>query len=170
MEFVCTEAPSAGDRFRVLDDKGAEWCLKKIREAKQEAQKWTDHYKAQMEKAQKEAESTVAYFEGLLFEYFDTVPHKQTKTQQSYILPGGKLLVKKQQPKFETDDSVLVPWLKHNAMTDFVKVEERADWEALKKVIAVTDDGASVVDENGEIIPGVTVTQRPDLFQVDVEG
>lgn len=164
-----TEYQSTDDRFKVLDDKGAEWCLKKIREAKQEAQKWAEHYKAQMEKAQKEAESTVAYFEGLLFEYFSTVPHKQTKTQQSYTLPSGKLIVKKQQPKFETDDAVLVPWLKHNAMNDFVKVKESADWAALKKAVTVTDDGASVVDENGEIVPGVTVTIRPDLFQVDVD-
>lgn len=158
------------NRFRVKDDKSAEWCLTKIREARQEAEKWLAHYRLQMEKVQKEADNSVAYFEGLLSEYFDTVPHKATKTQQSYILPSGKLVLKKQQPQFATDDAALVPWLKDNAMGEFVKVKESADWSALKKLVTVTPDGASVVDENGEVVPGVVVTQRPDVFKVEMEG
>lgn len=160
------------NRFRVTDDKSAEWCLQKIREARQEAEKWKEHYRLQMEKVQKEAENTVAYFEGLLSEYFDTVPHKETKTQQSYTLPSGKLVRKQQQPEYIKDDAVLVPWLKENFRLELVKVEvkEKADWAALKKQISITPDGTSVMDENGEIIPGVTVSNRPDKFMVEMEG
>lgn len=171
-EMLC-ENVNVGEtenRFRVTDDKSAEWCLTKIREARQEAEKWTAHYRQQMEKVQKEAENSVVYFEGLLSEYFDTVPHKATKTQQSYALPSGKLVLKKQQPQFATDDAALVPWLKSNAMTELVKVKESADWAALKKLVTVTPDGASVMDENGEVVPGVIVTQRPDVFKVEMEG
>lgn len=158
------------NRFRVTDDKSAEWCLQKIKEARQEAEKWLNHYRLQMEKVQKEADNSVAFFEGLLSEYFDIVPHKATKTQQSYSLPSGKLVLKKQQPQFSTDDARLVPWLKGNAMTELVKVKESADWSALKKLVTVTPDGACVVDENGEVVPGVIVTQRPDVFKVEMEG
>lgn len=158
--------------FRVTDDKSAEWCLAKIREAKQEAEKWKEHYRLQMEKVQKEAADTVAFFEGLLSEYFDTVPHKATKTQQSYSLPSGKLVRKQQQPEYTVDNEVLVPWLNENFMQHMVKTKTTysADWAALKKMVTVTPDGASVIDENGEIVPGVTVTQRPDVFKVEMEG
>lgn len=166
-EIVAVEGKE--NRFRVKDDKSAEWCLQKIREAQQEAERWKAHYQLQMEKVQQEADSSVAFFEGLLSEYFATVPHKETRTQQSYSLPSGKLVLKRQQPQFTTDDTTLVPWLKGNAMGEFVKVKESADWAALKKLVTVTPDGASVMDENGEVIPGVAVTQRPDIFKVEME-
>lgn len=171
-EQMLCEIVNVGEenRFRVSDDKSAEWCLTKIREARQEAEKWKEHYRLQMEKVQKEAADTVAFFEGLLSEYFDTVPHKETKTQQSYSLPSGKLVRKQQQPQFTTDDAALVPWLKSNAMTELIKVKESADWAALKKLVTVTPDGESVMDENGEVVPGVVVTQRPDVFKVEMEG
>ena len=157
-------------RFSVTDDESAEWCLKKIREAQTDVKKWEAHYAAQLEKVKTEAEKEIAYFSGLLEEYFDTVPHKATKTQQSYSLPGGKLVRKQQQPKFETDDEKLVPWLEENFMSQLVKVKKSADWAALKKVVSVTPDGEHVATDEGEIIPGVTVIQRPDVFKVEMEG
>ena len=156
-------------QFAVTDDESAEWCLKKIREAQASVKKWETHYAAQLEKVKAEAENDIAYFSGLLEEYFDSVPHKATKTQESYTLPGGKLVRKKQQPKFETDDEALVPWLEENFMGQLVKVKKSADWAALKKVCSVTPDGEHVATDEGEIIPGVTVTQRPDVFKVEME-
>ena len=35
----------------------------------------------------------------MLGEYFKTVPHKKTKTQEAYQLPSGKLILKKQEPE-----------------------------------------------------------------------
>jgi hypothetical protein len=49
-------------------------------------------------------------------------------------------------------------------------VEKKADWAGLKKVVTVTPDGAHVATDDGEIIPGVTVTPRPDVFKVEMEG
>jgi hypothetical protein len=157
------------DGFHVTDDKAAEWCMKKIREAEADRAMWKTHYEAQMEKVNKAADESIAYFTAKLEEYFANVPHKATKTQESYTLPGGKLIRKKQQPKFETDDEALVPWLEDNFMGQLVKVKKSADWAALKKVCSVTPDGEHVATDEGEIIPGVTVTQRPDVFKVEME-
>lgn len=156
-------------RFTVTDDSTAEWCLKKIKEAKADKEKWRQHYAEQMKKVEEATAQAVGYFEGLLEAYFEQVPHKATKTQESYTLPGGKLIRKKQQPKFETDDEALVPWLEENFMGQLVKVKKSADWAALKKVCSVTPDGEHVATDEGEIIPGVTVTQRPDVFKVEME-
>lgn len=156
--------------FTVKDDSTAQWCMKKIKEAEADRAMWKAHYEAQMEKVNKAADESIAYFTAKLEEYFANVPHKATKTQESYTLPGGKLIRKKQQPKFETDDEALVPWLEDNFMGQLVKVKKTADWAALKKVVSVTPDGEHVATDEGEIIPGVTVTQRPDVFKVEMEA
>ena len=160
----------AREEFTVTDDAAAEWCMKKIKEAESDRAMWKAHYDAQMEKVNKAADESIAYFTAKLEEYFANVPHKATKTQESYTLPGGKLIRKKQQPKFETDDEALVPWLEENFMGQLVKVKKSADWAALKKVCSVTPDGEHVATDDGEIIPGVTVTQRPDVFKVEMEA
>lgn len=159
----------AREEFTVTDDAAAQWCMKKIKEAEADRAMWKAHYEAQMEKVNKAADESIAYFTAKLEEYFANVPHKTTKTQESYTLPGGKLIRKKQQPKFETDDESLVPWLEDNFMGQLVKVKKSADWAALKKVCSVTPDGEHVATDDGEIIPGVTVTQRPDVFKVEME-
>ena len=159
----------AREEFTVTDDTAAEWCMKKIRKIEADRAMWKAHYEAQMEKVNKAADESIAYFTAKLEEYFANVPHKATKTQESYSLPGGKLVRKKQQPKFETNDEALVPWLEDNFMGQLVKVKKSADWAALKKVCSVTPDGEHVATDEGEIIPGVTVTQRPDVFKVEME-
>lgn len=158
------------DGFCVKDDASAEWCMEKIREAEADRAKWKAHYEAQMEKVNEAADSAVNYFTAKLEEYFATVPHKATKTQESYSLPTGKLIRKKQQPEYERDDNKLVPWLKQNFMGQLVKVKESADWASLKTLVHVTPDGANVATDDGEIVPGVTVTPRPDVFKIEMGG
>ena len=165
-EIAYTDQP---EEFTVTDDATAQWCMKKIKEAEADKEMWRKHYEAQMEKVNKAADESIAYFTAKLEEYFANVPHKATKTQESYTLPGGKLIRKKQQPKFETDDEALVPWLEENFMGQLVKVKKSADWAALKKICSVTPDGEHIATDEGEIIPGVTVTQRPDVFKVEME-
>lgn len=155
------------DGFHVTDDKAAQWCMQKIREAETDRAMWKAHYEAQMEKVNKAADESIAYFTGKLEEYFATVPHKATKTQESYTLPGGKLVLKQQQPKFETDDDKLVPWLEANGRTGLVKIKKSADWATLKKSLNFVGENAVTVD--GEIVPGVKVEQRPDVFKVEME-
>lgn len=162
--------PEEEQVFTVKDDGTAEWCLQKIREAQEDVQKWEAHYANQLQKVKDEANKAIEYFTAKLEEYFDTVPRKATKTQESYSLPTGKLIRKKQQPEYERDDNKLVPWLKQNFMGQLVKVKEFADWASLKTLVHVTPDGANVATDDGEIVPGVTVTPRPDVFKVEMGG
>jgi len=166
-EIAYTEQP---EEFTVTDDATAQWCMKKIREAEETKEMWRKHYDEQFAKVTAASDASIAYMTAKLEEYFLTVPHKATKTQESYALPGGKLLRKKQQPKFDTDDEALVAWLKSSDMKQFVKVKESADWASLKKLVAMSADGEHVMMADGEIVPGVTVTIRPDIFKVEMEG
>lgn len=151
-------------RWEVKTDKDAEWALNKIRAARAECAKWCAHYTRLMDAAKAEAANTESYFSGLLERYFDTVPTKHTKTQESYSLPSGKLVRKRQPPEFARDDEALVPWLK-SAAPELVKITETANWGELKKRCTVAD-GAVVDAQTGEVVPGVTATPRPDLFTV----
>lgn len=159
---------TASEPFRVTDDKSAEWCIRKIREARAEKQRWAEYYREQQRKIDQEADGTIGYFEALLADYFDMVPHKRTKTQESYQLPGGKLVRKQQASEYQRDEAALLPWLKENAPA-LVKVTEAADWAALKNQLVIAPDGETVATEDGEIVPGVKAIQRPEVFRVEMK-
>jgi hypothetical protein len=161
--------------WQVDSDQAAEWCLRKIREAKAEKEKWTDFYMAQLKKVCDREEARIAFFEEKLKAYFEAVPHKVTKTQESYPLPTGRLILKEQKPEWTHDDSTLLPWVKVNA-PELVKTQESVDWAALKKDLMMLDlsdeeeaPRIRVCNSDGLIVPGVTVTERPDKFVVEVK-
>lgn len=158
-------------RFTVDDDSKAEWCLDRIREANEEAQRMQEWYTEQMRRILKRRDSRVAFFEEKLKPYFAMVPKKETKTQSSYTLPSGKLILKEQKPEWTHDDAQLLPWVKQN-VPSLVKTKESVDWAELKKELTVIwqEDGSQMItNADGEIVPGVTVTERPDKFVVEVK-
>lgn len=167
------------ERFEVDNDMKAEWCLSKIRRirADQKCQKdelirQMHFYEAEIDALDKQADSDVAFFESILQEYFQSRMSegftKSTKTQTVYKLPSGKLIRKKQNPEFDykTNQDKTIAWLKANDGKQFVKVKEEVNWAELKKTIKIVGDGVSTAD--GEMIPGVKVTEREDVFEVEV--
>ena len=152
----------------VLDDASAEMLLQRIKEAEEQYERMEAWYTLQMSRAKQLRDRTVAWAEGSLRAYFDLVPTKNTKTQRTYELPGGKMVLKHQAPSFDQNDEKLVPWLKANR-PELVKVKESSNWAELKKELTISSDGTSVVTADGEIVPGVTVTQREDKFTVTVK-
>ena len=153
--------------FVVDNDEKAEWCLLKIKQAQEDKRKWKAQYDAMYKSVEETADSTIAKMESLLMPYFEMVPHKVAKTQESYPLPSGKLVVKKQEPSFERNDDETIKWLKANGGEGFVKVKEELDWAGLKKTVAVVGD--QVANQEGEFIPGIKVVPREDIFKVEVK-
>lgn len=154
--------------FTVDNDQKAEWAAKKIREARQDTQKWTEYYERQLSAIRRANEDTEAYFAALLADYFETVPHKATKTQESYSLPSCKLVLKAQQPEFNRDEAVLCDYLDKKGRDDLVKITRRADWAALKKTIKVMEDG-TCVDADGEVVEGVQAFSRQPEFKIEMK-
>lgn len=154
--------------FTVDNDQKAEWAARKIREARQDTQKWTEYYERQLSAIRRANEETEAYFAALLADYFETVPHKATKTQESYSLPSCKLVLKAQQPEFNRDEAVLCDYLDKKGRDDLVRITRRADWAALKKTIKVMEDG-TCVDADGEVVEGVQAFSRQPEFKVEMK-
>ena len=154
--------------FIVDNDQKAEWAARKIREARQDTQKWTEYYERQLSAIRRANEETEAYFAALLADYFETVPHKATKTQESYSLPSCKLVLKAQQPEFNRDEAVLCDYLDKKGRDDLVMITRRADWAALKKTLKVMEDG-TCVDADGEVVEGVQAFSRQPEFKIEMK-
>lgn len=171
-DFLEDDLEEEQTSFLVDNDQKAEWCLQKIREAEAEKQKWNDYYTKQMQAVADREDRRIQYFEYHLNQYFRTVPHKETKTQQSYHLPSGKLVLKNPTIVYEHDDEKLLPWLKNNRPA-FVKVKESVDWSGLKKDLlsdsSIDPAYRGLVTDDGEIIPGITRKDKPAEFKVEVK-
>lgn len=155
--------------FQITDDSSAEWAVRKIKEAQGDTAKWQAHFAAQLASIKKANDATVDFMTSLLASYFATVPHKETATQAKYELPSATLLRKQQQPEFVRNDAELLAYLDASERGEYVKVVRSPDWAGFKK-ITVVRDGAVVDTETGEIVKGVTVTLRPDRFDVQIKG
>lgn len=160
--------------FRITDDRCADWAIRKIAEERSEynrLKELADQQKAaideKVEAARRRMENGTSFLTGCLADFFNTVPHKTTKTTEKYRLLSGTLTLKKGTVKATVDDSKLVPWLRENGYGDLVKVEESAKWGELKKLLAYTGEIATI-QSTGEIVEGVTAYETPATFTVDI--
>ena len=154
------------DSFVIDTDAKAEWALQKIREARADRDRFVKWYTDKIKEIKEQCDFNTMNLERMLKEYFDSVPHRETKTQSIYDLPSGKLFVKNQNPEYKHDDKTVIEWLKKNGGNQFIEVEESLKWGDLKKAGAVV--GGKMFDENGEEIPGIEVINKDPVFCVEV--
>lgn len=152
--------------FVIDTDAKAEWALNKIREARSDRDRWVEWYESKIKEITEQTDFNTMNLERMLAEYFASVPHKKTKTQESYSLPGGKLILKTQNPEYKRDDKTVIEWLKNHDGGDFIKIKEELAWADLKAKTAVLN--GKLFSEDGEEIPGVEVINRPEKFVVEV--
>jgi hypothetical protein len=161
--------------FHIDNDTKAEWALSKIKAERDEALKYAftckeiaRTYDNKAKEAMDKAAQKTSGLEGMLRVYFDSVPHKATKTQETYKLPGGVLKKKFGTVEFVRDDKVLVDFLKSNNYTDYLETKYFPKWAELKKDVTVS--GNLVINDSGEVVEGVTAVERPDTFVVELEA
>ncbi len=149
----------------VMDDASAEMILRQLKNAEDQYDRMSAWYKAQEKRLKDIRDRTRAWAEACLRPYFDMVPTTGKKIR-SYDMPGGTLKLSAQDPEYEVNDAEMVPWLKASA-PEYVKIKEEAAWGEWKKdhKFTVTADGG-IVTEDGEIVPGVKATVRPDKFSI----
>lgn len=172
------------DKFVIDNDGAAGWAIRKIKQAQDnhaafaaECAKRRDRLTeainqidARLKQSENEMQSSQYYLQSLLEQYFDTLPDnriKKTKTQRQYLLPEGKLVRKSQAPQYLHDDEKLLGWLKENNETDLIKVEERPRWADVKARL-VTKDNKAYYADTGEEVPGVSIVERPDVFEIKI--
>lgn len=154
--------------WRIENDSAAEWAVHQIIDLQADTEKWRRHYARLMEDVESRNAEKIARRTAQLEEYFQTVPHRETKTTESYALPSARLVRKAQQPLYHRDDEELLRWLETSA-PELVRAKWEPDWAELKKHIVVAGGEAVFVD-TGEIIKGVRVEERGRKFTVALTG
>lgn len=143
-------------KYMIENDAQADKAIQKISEQKQAIKAWSQYYAEKFQQIKDECESKIAYYEAILFDYFQCVKRRESKTQLSYPLPSGKLVYKKPKTVYTHDDTLLLPWAKQQN-GDFIKTTETPKWDNIKKHML----------ETGEIPDGVTVEEKPGEFRVE---
>ena len=159
------------DEFRITDDLLADWAVEKINAARAERDRLVSLVQEKMEQLEEKRklyivdfEDNTSYLRTKLMDYFMTVKTQDTKTMKKYKLVSGTLVLKKQQSVYERDEGALLAWAE-TTVPELVKVKKEVSWADLKKQADVSGDNLLL---DGEIIPGVTVVEREDVFEVQV--
>lgn len=160
------------ENWKVTNDKQAEWVIEKYNEEMLEKTRYKESLQAKMEelqdklrKLEDEERQIKEWRDSYLIEYFELIPEefkKKTKTMEKYRLPSGEIIKKYPNPEFKRDNKKLLGWIKANKL-DYVEVKETPKWGELKKITKVVN--GQVVTEDGEIVEGVEVVERPPVLE-----
>lgn len=165
------------ERFKITDLASMNWALRKLTAlnknlgeerllADMEVQRIQKWYAKQVEANQNSAN----FLEGLIKEY---------ATQQRVIdpkwkskTPYGLVSFRKQQPKWEYDDESLKKYLVGSEWeTDYTRTKVEPDKVKIKESqIFKVQDEKLINTATGEIVPGITVTNREELVTIKLEG
>jgi phage host-nuclease inhibitor protein Gam len=160
------------DRFRITNLEQANWALRKIRAFKKQMEENEKLAKAEIERIQEwlqkeneKAQRSIQFFEYLIGEYLAEQRKKDSKFRLS--TPYGKATFRKQQPKWIYDDEKLLAFLKQSGKHQFIRIKEEVNKADLKKAVKVV--GNVVVDENGEVIEGITIEEQPEKLIIEID-
>ena len=162
-------------RFVIDSDAKADWAVRKIEEEKQEYDRIKELAEEQIARIEQKLEAadrrfcqSTAYLRSLLGEYFMQVPHKRTKTQETYRLLSVKLVMKLPKAKTVYDEAELIEFLKANGYNDYIKKEEKAWWGEFKKLLDLSSGQVAVLKDTGEMVECIRITETPAEFKVEV--
>jgi hypothetical protein len=157
------EIPEERERFRIETKDQAAWALRKMSRIKAEQDENTQAAQAEIDRIavwrneeNEKLQRSISFFESLLHEYFMQLREDDPKLK-TMKLPHGTLKMRAQQPQYEYDESLMLPWAKKN-LPEAVVVKESVAKTPVKKHIKDT----------GEMVPGVEIVERPERFSVEV--
>lgn len=169
------EASHEKKTFVIDDDNKADWAIRKIDEEKQEfnrirelAEEQTARIEQKVEAAERRFNQRTSYLRSLLGSYFMQVPHRKTKTQESYRLLSGSLILKLPKIKYVYEESELVEYLKESQMQDYIKMEEKARWGEFKKLLDLSAGAYPIIKDTGEVVDCIRLEETPAEFKVEV--
>ena len=167
------------DRKLIDCDSKADYFIKLIKKEQEEINKINDYVDQEIEKTRivydnyrneevAKRQKQIDYFKFMLEIY--TIDSLEGKKAKSIKLPHGTLQIRKQQPTITVSDETL-EWLikkKPELVKTETKVKTSIDKNKLKKDGFINDSNVMFIEVNNvEVeVPGVTVTQNPDKFEI----
>ena len=165
------------ESFVIDSDQKANWAIKKIKEYEEERDRLLAIVEAERKDLQEKEDrintkcsTDTGYLRLLLMNYFGTVPHKQTKTQESYKLLDGSLVFKKPQVKIvkgtdEAWDTALLGYLEES-QPELIETIKKPAWGEFKKNLVIGEDGSVTDMSTGEVLDFIKTEEEPGKFEV----
>jgi len=159
------------DTFIIVCADTAMWAMRKITQAKAKAEANRKLAQAEitkitlwLEKVNKKEEETIAFMEGHILSYYETLREADHEFR-TLDLPTGKVRRRLMPQDYECDEVQLIAWAEKHAQ-DVVRVEKAVAWGDLKKRLSPI--GTQAVDKlTGEIIPGIKPLKREEKVWVE---
>lgn len=166
------ETDEQRERFRVHDDQAAAWAMRRLFSIENkigEYQRIADAERTRIEDWLTEVNSPLAksrdYFVGLLMDYARR--QRDEDGRKSIPLPHGKITSRSTQPKWHVREDEVLPWARQTH-PDVIAVKESLSLTAMKDRFQVVE--GRVIDENGEVVPGIIVDPAGISFTVSTEA
>lgn len=158
--------------FKIQDMDQANYIVKKVKQIRQEKKEIKNAAKEQLKKYKEliEAwETNSLYPLNNQEEFFTNALQSFAKEmlegtkKKSIKLINGNIGFKKQVDEISYEEEKLKEYLKKNDLTEYLRIKEEIEKDALKKA-GTKKDGFLVL--KGEAVPGITFTPREDKFEV----
>lgn len=155
--------------------------LRTLGARKRELEGWEDLYTAQRAQLDEWIDghrtrlgARVSWLEAWLANWHRAQLGEHGSGPKTFTLPSGVLTARAQQPEWTFDPGQFVPWAEANAPGLLRRKPAPApeiDKAAAKKALTVfVDDGTTwLIADGGEVVPGVTVNERPPKFTATPE-
>lgn len=160
------------ESFKIDNDNAADWALRTISSELEERDRLIAIAKDQIASLQEhinvlneQYDNKTKFLKSCLAEYFMKVPHKETKTQETYKLLSGSLVMKKPSTKINHNDDNLLCYLHANNSEEFIKTKESVDWAEFKKHLTIVD-GKVVDTDLGIEVEACSVEDVPASFDI----
>lgn len=164
-----SKAKAEKEKFCIDSLKKASWAFRKLavlnslkNEHIELVKNETERLNSWLEKENKIVDNDIAYFEGLLRDYYTQEREKDDKFRLS--TPYGKV-TSRQSKDYTYNEELLLDELKD---TEYIVVKESIDKNKLKGNITVLDDGRAVTND-GVVLEGLTVTDKVSYSVKPVE-
>ena len=158
------------ESFSINNDNLADWAIRKIKEEEAErdrlieiAENQIADLNQQISQLKEHCDNKTKFLKGHLQVYFSTVPHKETKTQETYKLLSGSLVFKKPSFKISHNDDQLIALLDGS---EFVETKKSLRWGEYKKTLDITNENNVIDKTTGEIIEACSVEDVPASFDI----
>jgi hypothetical protein len=163
-------------RFQITGIDSLNWTFRKLAAYKAKENEITELAKAERERIdrweeeqKKSIQQNIEFFEQLIHEYHAKVLQDDPKAK-TLSTPYGKSKARKSKAQPEkADEKAILQHVIDNKMDEYIKTSLK--WADLKKTLQVAEVNGKqvVVDENGQIVPGVEVKPETITYKTEVE-
>lgn len=152
--------------YAPIDDMDADECFKKIRNIERYRQFWLDYYQKKIDEVNNRCDNNIAFQNRKLRDFFNTVPHRSTKTMEAYDLPNGRISMTFATQKLVPNKDAIIKRFEENGDDEFIKTKtvRELDWSKYKSRLFISENGDVLDRETGEIITDVAVQVEEPKF------